>query len=82
MLSVSLLRDILEGTTTGNRGSDEAHHEGDDQQGNHAVGGNREALAILTIDIGKDKSPYGRETTDNEEHQPLGTGTELGREQL
>ena len=67
---------------SGIRTSDESHNQRDGQQGNHAIGCNGEAFAVLAIDKGEDKSPKSRQTTYDEEHQSLSTGTELGREQL
>ena len=52
-------RDVVKGTATGLRGTDEAYHQRDGQQGYHAEGSDGEALAILTIDKGEYEAPDG-----------------------
>ena len=82
IVAVTLLRDLVERLATGIGHAQQTHDKGDEQQDYHAISCQGKALAIVTVDEGEDESPDCRETTHDEEHQSLGTGTELGWEQL
>ena len=73
---------MVEGLAAGVGAADDADDEGDGEEGNHAEGGYGEAFAVFTIDDGEDETPDGGEAADDEEHQTLGTCTELGREEF
>ena len=81
-VAVALAGDLVEGFAAGVGAADDADDEGDGEEGDHAEGGYGEAFAVFTIDDGEDETPDSGEATDDEEHQTLGTSTELGREKL
>ena len=59
LIPIPLLRNFFQRLSPRVGSTNHADDEGDEEEGNHAVGSEGEAFAVLAVDVGEDESPDG-----------------------